>query len=97
MSIFTDSYSFFKKRRHQVVFGWRMDHFYASWPLLRQRAEMLTEKPHKILNHWQRDLYACRRRGFAKKGGKGFPKNYKRSVSKGKSAFRWYTSSLPLH
>jgi hypothetical protein len=74
-----------------------MDHFYAAWPLLRQRSEILTDKPHKILFGWQRDLYVCRRKGLARKGRKDFSKNHKRIVTKNKLAFRWYTSSMPLY
>ena len=81
MSVMSASISIFKTRRHNLVYAPAQGFFYASWFLLRMRAENLILNPERIRYHWQRVPFSWRRKGALRKARKNFSKNHQRKTS----------------
>ena len=96
MSVISDSTSIFKTRRRDVINATMPGFFYASWFLLRMRAEKLAFNPKRIRYHWQRAPFSWKRKGALRKARKNFSKDHQRKMSLWQSAYRWYERSMPL-
>jgi hypothetical protein len=96
MSIFNTSVSPFRQRRQDVIYTPTNHFFYASWFLLRMRAQDLILSSNKAPHHFQRDRYVWRKQGLLRKARKTFPKSPKQHSSAWKLAYRWHIQSMPL-